>query len=94
MSLEAAATGTRVVTTDRGSTREYFGDGATYLDPASPASMREAVDRALAHAKEPALRERVLREYTWQRAGEQTLDAYRGAAARVAAGKTAIGDTA
>jgi len=80
VSLEAAAAGTRVVTTDRGCTREYFGDQATYLDPSEGASMRAAVEAALARpADGGALRERVLRELTWARAGEQTLSAYRGA---------------
>ncbi|MBI5544265.1 MAG: glycosyltransferase family 4 protein [Deltaproteobacteria bacterium] len=79
VSLEAAAAGTRVVTTDRGCTREYFGDQACYLDPASPASMRHAVERALSLPRDPELRERVQREYTWRHAGEQTLAAYRGA---------------
>ncbi len=79
VSLEAAAAGTRVVTTDRGCPREYFGEGATYLDPADPPSMRAAAELALARPKDPSLRERVLREYTWARAAAQTLEAYRGA---------------
>lgn len=79
VSLEAAAAGARVVTTDRGCTREYFGTQAEYLDPASPPSMRAAVERSLARPRDGALRERVLREFTWRRAAEQTLAAYRGA---------------
>jgi len=76
-SLEAAAAGTRVVTTDRGCTREYFGDQAEYLDPGDRASIRAAVERALARPRDGALRDRVLREFTWERAAEQTLAAYR-----------------
>ncbi|MGC4113077.1 MAG: glycosyltransferase [Myxococcales bacterium] len=79
VSLEAAAAGTRVVTTDRGSTREYFGDQAIYLDPAHATSMRAAVGQALGQPKDLTLRARVLKEFTWARAGEQTLAAYRGA---------------
>jgi glycosyltransferase involved in cell wall biosynthesis len=79
VSLEAGAAGTRVVSTDRGSTREYFGDDAFYLDPGDPASIRDAVERALSSPRTPALRERILRDFTWQRAAEQTLEAYRAA---------------
>jgi glycosyltransferase involved in cell wall biosynthesis len=77
VSLEAAAAGSRVVTTDRGSTREYFGSDAFYLDPGSAESIRGAVLAALGSPRTPALRERVRRDFTWERAGEQTLAAYR-----------------
>jgi glycosyltransferase involved in cell wall biosynthesis len=81
VSLEAAAAGTRVVTTDRGCTREYFKDQAFYLDPSDPESMRSAVEQALASLRDPSLRERVLRDFTWEKAAEQTLAAYQGALA-------------
>ena len=84
VSLEAAAAGTRVVTTDRGSTREYFGEQASYLDPAEPASMRAAVEHALARPRDPELQARVLRDFSWRRAGEQTLAAYRSALGQLA----------
>lgn len=76
VSLEAAAAGARVVTTDRGSTREYFGDLATYLDPGDKASMRRAVEQVLARPKDEALRKHVVQSFTWERAAEQTLQAY------------------
>jgi glycosyltransferase involved in cell wall biosynthesis len=88
VSLEAAAAGTRVVTTDRGSTREYFGTQASYLDPGDKRSMRDAVERALATPRDNGLRERVLREFTWRRAAEQTLEAYDAALARRTADAT------
>ncbi len=78
-SLEAAAAGARIVTTDRGGTREYFGAEATYLDPSDDASIRSAVERALARPRSEALRERVSREFCWERAAAQTVEAYRTA---------------
>jgi len=81
VSLEAAAAGTRVITTDRGSTREYFGNQAVYLDPGDQTSMRAAVETALALPRDPDLTERVLSEFTWERAGDQTLEAYEQALA-------------
>jgi glycosyltransferase involved in cell wall biosynthesis len=83
-SIEAAATGARVVVGTRGSEREYFGPDVDYADPAEPASVRTAVLRAL--EREPrtpgdALDER-LRTLTWRRHAEATLGAYERAVAR------------
>lgn len=84
-SLEAAATGARLVAGDRGCEREYLGSDAGYADPADPATIRTAVLRALERG--PRERgdelERRLRTYTWQRTGEATLAAY----ARAIAGR-------
>lgn len=78
-SLEAAAAGCRVVTTSIGSTRDYFGGLAWYCYPDDLASIRTAVEAALSAPPPEALRQRVLAEYTWQRAAEATLAAYQAA---------------
>ncbi|HEX3550649.1 MAG TPA: glycosyltransferase family 4 protein [Candidatus Elarobacter sp.] len=84
-SLEAAAAGTRVVVGDRGCEREYFGPDVDYADPADPATIHDAVVRALRRGdrdRGDAL-ERRLGAFTWQRTGLATLDAYaRASAAR------------
>ena len=84
-SLEAAATGARVVVGDRGCEREYFGPDVDYADPADPATIRAAVLRALERGprdRGDAL-ERRLGARTWQRTAEATLEAYaRALAAR------------
>ena len=84
-SLEAAATGARIVTGDRGCEREYFGPDVDYADPADPAAIRAAVLRALDRGprdRGDAL-ERRLGALTWQRTGTATLEAYaRALAAR------------
>lgn len=77
-SLEAAATGTRIVAGDRGCEREYFGSDVDYADPAEPATIRRAVLRAFERGERErgdAL-ERRLGSRTWQRHGEATVDAY------------------
>jgi glycosyltransferase involved in cell wall biosynthesis len=77
-SLEAAATGARIVVGDRGCEREYFGSDVDYADPADPASIRAAVLRALDRPprdRGDAL-ERRLGAYTWERTGRATLEAY------------------
>lgn len=76
-SLEAAAMGCNVVVTDKGDVREYFGDLAYYCDPASPESIANAITRALAEPVNPELRKLVTENYTWERAAEQTLSAYK-----------------
>ena len=76
VSLEAAAAGCRVVTTSIGSTGDYFGDLAWYCHPNDPASIRKAVELALAAPRSEALRRRVLTEFTWQRAAQATLSSY------------------
>jgi glycosyltransferase involved in cell wall biosynthesis len=75
-SLEAGAAGCRIVTTSIGSTRDYFGDLAWYCYPDDHQSIRAAVEAALRGRPSPALRERILDRYTWDRAAQATLSAY------------------
>ena len=75
--LEAGASGAKVVVTQEGSTREYFGDLATYVHPLAYRQMREAVLAAFHAKKDARLRRHLLRNFTWDRAGLQTLEAYR-----------------
>jgi len=79
VSLEAAAAGCRIVTTSIGSTRDYFGDLAWYCLPNDRASIRQAVEAALDAPPSGALRQRILTDFTWQRAAEATLKSYQKA---------------
>jgi glycosyltransferase involved in cell wall biosynthesis len=79
-SIEAAVMGCNVVITDKGDTREYFGDYAFYCDPASPQSIFEAVEKASAANFNEDLRQKILGQYTWKQAAKQTLKAYQLAA--------------
>ena len=76
VSLEAAASGCRVVTTSIGSTRDYFCNLAEYCYPSDLSSIRAAVAKALAQPPSDKLRNHVLQNFTWQRAAEETLQAY------------------
>lgn len=62
--LEAAAMGCRLLITSVGSTTEYFGDDAVYVDPNSIASMRAGLDDVLASAPGRLL-ERIRIRFTW-----------------------------
>lgn len=74
-SLEAAAMGCNIVITNKGDTREYFGDDAFYCDPSSPESVFTAVETAI-HSGGNDLRKKIIERYTWKRTAEKTALAY------------------
>ena len=78
-SLEAAGCGCPVVVTPGGSTREYFLDEAGYCAPDDPASILGAIGEASTRPRNLELAGRVARDFTWDIAAEQTIDAYRAA---------------
>ena len=75
-SLEAAYSGCNIVITDKGDTREYYGDQAFYCDPASPASIYDTIVKASSLPVSGALREKIKNDYNWEKAAVQTLSAY------------------
>ena len=79
-SIEAAAMGCNIVITDRGDTREYFGNDAFYCDPIQPESILAAVEKASSARINENLQQKILRHYTWEQAAIQTLKAYKLAA--------------
>ncbi len=76
-SLEAAAMGCTLVITDKGDTREYFGDHAFYCEPASPTSIFVAVEKAATAEPDGALQRKIFSKYTWEQTAIRTADAYR-----------------
>jgi len=76
VSMEAAAAGCAVVSTEQGYARAYLGDEAEYCDPGDTGSIRAAVERALARGPSRALRRRVMERYTVSRAAEVTAGVY------------------
>ena len=75
-SLEAGAMGCNLVITEKGDTRDYFGDDAYYCDPESIDSIRRAVEQAVAAPANPLLTQRIRTDYTWEKAAEMTLQGY------------------
>lgn len=76
-SLEAAAEGCRIVCTNVGSAPEYFGAHATYCSPHDVASVRGALEEALAAGPADESTRLFVREhFSWQHAAEQTWNAY------------------
>ena len=64
------------MTTDRGYTRDYFGDMAWYCDPYDNRSIRRAVEAAHAAPVCQKLRDHVLANFTWAHTAAETLKAY------------------
>ena len=76
-SLEAGAMGCNIVITDKGDTKEYFEQMAFYCDPSSPASIREAIEKAAGAPAAIALQKKIITQYTWHVAAAKTLEVYR-----------------
>lgn len=76
-SLEAAAMNCNIVVTRKGDTEDYFGNYAYYCEPGDVDSIRTAIDSAYNSPVDPALREKILSEFVWEKTAEQTLKAYK-----------------
>lgn len=75
-SLEAGAMGCNLVITDKGDTREYFGDYAYYCDPDSVESIRQAIVTAYESPVNPRLKSEIREKFTWEKAAGKTLEGY------------------
>ncbi len=84
-SLEAAAMGCKIVITDRGDTKDYFGDLAFYCDPGSPDSIYKAIQIASVSRANSKLSNKILKEYTWLEATFRTIEAYKSVTANYGA---------
>jgi hypothetical protein len=79
--LEAALGNLNLLMTQNGPGREYFGAACFSCDPAEPASIRAAIQNALAAPRPPNLATRLAEKFTWTRAAERTRAAYDAALA-------------
>ena len=77
VSLEAAAAGSRVATTDWGTARDYFGDLAHYLPPDDPVRMRAVIREAFDSAPKAGLKQHVLESFSWEKTALAAVAAYR-----------------
>jgi glycosyltransferase involved in cell wall biosynthesis len=74
--LEAAAMGCNVTITDKGYTKEYFGDHAFYCDPGDPGSIYDNIESAANSEYSKELQQKITQQYTWQQAANITMKAY------------------
>ncbi len=75
-SLEAAAMGCSIIITDKGDTRDYFGDDAVYCDPSSPENIFAAVEKAALLRSNESFQKKILSCYSWEQATIRTMEAY------------------
>lgn len=75
-SLEAAAMGCNLVVTDKGDTRDYFGDNVQYCNPLSTQSIYHSIEEASRQPYSERLRQYIIEHCTWQQAARTTLSAY------------------
>jgi glycosyltransferase involved in cell wall biosynthesis len=75
-SLEAAAMGCNIVATKKGDPFDYFGDLAFYCEPDNIESISKAIDLAFNSPINPALKQKVLDNYVWEKTAEETLKGY------------------
>jgi len=76
VALEAAAQGVPLVLTDRGCTREYFGEHAWYVSPRDRAAIRSAVEAAATLPRCARRAAHVAHHFSWQAAARATAAAY------------------
>ena len=75
--LEASLAGAKLVVTREGSTQEYFGNFAEYVNPASVPDIRDKIRKALERNKSNDLRDHIRRNYLWQHTAARTMECYR-----------------
>jgi glycosyltransferase involved in cell wall biosynthesis len=75
-SLEAAASGCVIVSTDQSSAPEYFKDRALYCNPYDEASIYDAVKLGMKTKKDPELRKLVSDKCNWEVCTKVLYDSY------------------
>lgn len=75
-SIEAGVMESNLVVTDKGDPRDYFGEYAFYCDPGNVDSIRKALIDAYEAPFNSALRTHILKNFTWERTAEKTLEGY------------------
>lgn len=75
-SLEAAAMGCNIVVTKKGDTYDYFEDYAFYCEPDDVNSIKVAIEKAFLSPFNPELKEKILKNYIWEKTAEETIKGY------------------
>ncbi len=79
---EAMACGVPVISTTGGALPEVVGDAGVLVSPADPAALTKAIKTMLDQPEQAAALgqagyERVLNQFTWEKAAQKTVAAYR-----------------
>lgn len=76
VSLEAGLAGCKLVSTERGTAREYFKDYAEYCVPDDLSDIKTKVLQAVEGKPKPELPYYILNNFTWERVAEKTRQIY------------------
>ena len=74
--MEAALSGSQIVITKHGGTKEYFGDFATYVNPNSVSEISDAVNSKLNSEDSSELKNLIIANNTWEIVALKTLEVY------------------
>ncbi|MEM2352566.1 MAG: glycosyltransferase family 4 protein [Thermoproteota archaeon] len=74
--LEAGLAGANIVVTERGGTRDYFGEYATFVQP-NTRSIYAGIQRALASPGDKRLQSHIAQHFLWPRVVANLLDIYK-----------------
>lgn len=74
--LEAGLAGCNLVITDRGSTKEYFGDKVFYCNPKNVNTIIEGINQSMNSKKTNGLSRHILNNYSWESIAQSTLKEY------------------
>lgn len=75
--LEAALAGAKLLVTEVGSTREYFGNRVLYLDPANVGDIRRKIEAAWNLPANGELQRHVRQSFTWEKVAEKQETLYK-----------------
>ncbi len=74
--LEAGLAGAKIVITQGGSTREYFGEDVQYADPHKISSIRAAMTSSGNASRSNRIKERIRQNYLWEKVAEKVAEGY------------------
>lgn len=78
-SIEAAVMECNLLITDRGDTKYYFQDMATYCEPNNIPSIKEGIIDVMENPFNNLLKTRMIENFTWHHTAKQTLHGYKRA---------------
>lgn len=80
VNIEAAASGCKLVVSDRGSEKEYFGELASYCNPEDVNSILKAIEFEYFNRDsyvEQELKNKIMSQYLWEHTANSTYEAYK-----------------
>jgi glycosyltransferase involved in cell wall biosynthesis len=77
--MEAGLAGCNIVITREGSTKEYFQDYASYVNPFSEEDLKRKILASYQQPKDPRLEQHLLSQFSWETTAKKTLEAYEAA---------------